>query len=317
MRVYVHGNCQAPAIASLIAGQFPNWRVDSYEVFTQTITDQIDAYHDIVAQADIIISQPVHDGYRDRQDLSLSWVRSAAKLGAALVVVPSLFFDGQLVGWRSVAIPGYGMPYQDMLVLHCAAMGMAADRITTIVLDQELYPDSFISSEIKLSIEEMRRREAGDGIDIQFSPFLERYGYRAPLFHVINHPCRPSLAYVANETLAHLGYPATVPFAGPECLRYPHVPLTACVRRFLRARAGGPSEWEIDDGERYHLPTKALLTPAEYCMRVVNHLRPHRREELLQQLQDGHVRPFLERLADKVPGIPGIGMWRAARRPTL
>ena len=312
MRVYVHGNCQAPAIASLIAGQFPDWRIASYEVFTQTIIDEINVYRENVANADIIISQPVHDGYRDREDLSLSWIRSAAKPGAAVVVFPSMFFDGQLIGWRSVAIPGYGMPYQDMLVLHCAALGMAANRITAIVLDRELYSEAFISDEIKLSIAEMRRRETGDGIDISFSPFLERHGEVAPLFHVINHPCRPALAYVANQTLAHLGYSAAVPFVGPEYLPYPHVPLNTCVRDFIRARAAGPSEWEIADGEKYHLPTKTLLTPAEYCARVVNHLRSYPREELLARLQDAHVRPFLQRLAHNVPGIPGIDMWRAA-----
>ena len=119
-----------------------------------------------------------------------------------------MFFDGQLVGWRSVAIPGYGMPYQDMLVLHCAALGMGTNRIAAIVLDEELYPASFISKEINLSIAEMRRREAGDEIDVLISPFLERYGEFAPLFHVINHPGRPALAYVANAILTRLGYAA-------------------------------------------------------------------------------------------------------------
>jgi hypothetical protein len=311
MRVYVHGNCQAPAIASLIGDQFPDWEVASYEVFTQTIVDEIELYRDVVSRADIIISQPIHDGYRNREDLSLSWVRSAAKRGAAVVVFPSMFFDGQLVGWRSVAIPGYGMPYQDMLVLHCAALGMGTNRIAAIVLDEELYPASFISKEINLSIAEMRRREAGDEIDILISPFLERYGEFAPLFHVINHPGRPALAYVANAILTRLGYAATVPFTGRECLPFPHVPLPSCVRRFLHARGGGSSEWEIADGEKYHLPT-ATLTPAEYCARVVSQLRSYPREELLAHLQDGHVKPFLERLADAVPWIPGISMWRAA-----
>jgi hypothetical protein len=311
MRVYVHGNCQAPAIASLIGDQFPDWEIASYEVFTEKLTDEIETYRDWVTNADIIISQPIHEGYRNRDDLSLKWMRAAAKPGATIVVFPSLFFDGQLLGWKSVDIPGYGMPYQDMLVLHCAAMGLGANRIAAIVLDEDLYPESFISEEIKLSIAEMRRREASDEIDVRISPFLDRYGDSRPLFHVINHPCRPALAYTANAVLTHLGYAAAIPFTGRECLPFPHVPLPKCVSRFLRARGGDQSEWETADGERYHLPT-ATLTPAAYCARVVDHLRTKPPEELLARLQQPHVRPFLHRLAHAVPGIPGIGIWRAA-----
>ena len=326
MRVYVHGNCQAPAIASLIGDQFPDWEIASYEVFTDKITDEIETYRDWVTNADIIISQPVHDGYRDRDDLSLKWVRASAKPGAMIVVIPSLFFDGQLVGWKSVSFPGYGMPYQDMLVLHCAALGLGANRISAIVLDEELYPELFISEEIRLSIAEMRRREASDEIDVRISPFLERYGDVRPLFHVINHPCRPALAYMANAILSFLGYAAAIPSTGRECLPFPHVPLTKCVSRFLRARGGDQSEWDIEDGERYHLPA-ATLTPAEYCARVVEHLRAKPREELIAGLQEPHVKPFLRRLAQTVPGfrelVPGgppkldFPQFRAPCRPVI
>jgi hypothetical protein len=194
MRLYVHGNCQAPAIASLIAGQRPDWEIASYEVHVQKIVDETETYRDLVRHADLIISQPVHDGYRDRDDFSLNWIRAAAKPGATLVVFPSMFFDGQLVGWKSVNIPGYGMPYQDMLTLHCAALGISSSRTAAIVLDEELYPESFIAQEIKLSVAEMRRREGSDEIDIHFSPFLECYGEVTPLFHVTNHPMYPALA---------------------------------------------------------------------------------------------------------------------------
>jgi hypothetical protein len=222
-----------------------------------------------------------------------------------------MFFDGQLVGWKSVEIPGYGMPYQDMLTLHCAAIGMSGSRAAAIVLDEDLYPESFISQEIKLSIAEMRRREGSDGIDVQLSPFLERYGAVTPLFHVINHPMRPALAYMANTILTRLGYTATVPLAGKECLSFPHVPLTKSVTRFLASRGEQRPEWALTDSGRYVLPT-ATFTPVEYCARVVGQLRSHSREELLAPLKGPHVLPFLQRLAEAVPGIPGIEMWRTA-----
>jgi hypothetical protein len=307
MRVYVHGNCQAPAIASLVKEQFPDWEVGSYEVFTQKIIDEVETYRDLVSKADIILSQPVHDGYRDREDLSLSWVRSAAKPDAPVVVFPSLFFDGQLVGWRSIGIPGYGMAYQDMLVLHCAALGMSANRISAIALAEDLYPPSFIEEEINSSIAEMQRRESA-GTNIQVSPFLRRYGHNTPLFHVINHPCRPALAYIANAILIYLGYSAGISCTGPECLPYPHVPLHASVLRYLLESGGGMDAWEVPESTSYHLST-ARLSPVEYCARVVSHLGAYPRKKLTACLHDAHVKPFLRRLAKAVPSIPEIEMW--------
>jgi len=311
MRVYVHGNCQAPAIASLLAAQFPEWEVSSYEVFTQKIIDEADAYRDSVMSADIIISQPIRDNYREREDLSLAWIRSQAKPGSPVVVFPSMFFDGQLVGWRSVAFPGFGMPYLDMLVLHCAALGMSAERTAAIVLDDDLYSDPFIAQEISLSIAEMRRREIADDIDIPLSPFLDQFGTTTPLFHVTNHPYRQAIAYITNAILAYLGLSGKVPMTGDECLRFPHVPLAGSVRRFLRKNGGGDPAWEVPEPDKYLLPDGHRYPCVEYCDLVVTHLRSYQRKELLDALRQPHVRPFLQRLADTVPTIPGIELHRA------
>src|ERR1700733_5636280 len=107
MLVYIHGNCQARAIAEMLAPVFPQWEVPYYEGFQQNIIDEIEDYHALVARADIIIAQSIHRGYRDRDDLSLDWVRSAAKPGTPVITFPSMYFGGQLVGWTSLPIPDY------------------------------------------------------------------------------------------------------------------------------------------------------------------------------------------------------------------
>ncbi len=311
MRVYVHGNCQAPAIATLFGEVFPDWSIASYEVHSEKVLDEIEAYRSAVAEADVIVSQPIHDGYRGRDDLSLAWVRANAKPDTPIVIFPSMFFNGQLVGWRSVSIPGYTIPYQDVLVLHCAALGISATRIISIIANEDVYPDAFIEQEIGLSIDELKRREALDGIDVLLSPFLEEYGRTTRLFHVINHPYRQALVYIANGVLGRLGYGQTVPYLGADCIRLPHVPLSASVQRFLRKNHRGDDSWEIADAHKFHLP-KGVLTRAEYVLRVVDHLRTFPRESLMACLQAPHVLPFLQRLAIAAPAIPRIEMWRKA-----
>jgi hypothetical protein len=44
----------------------------------------------------------------------------------------------------------------------------------------------------------------------------------------------------------------------------------------------------------------------------VAHLRSFPREELMARLREPHVLPFLQRLANAAPGIPGIDLWRKA-----
>src|SRR5271166_333094 len=159
MQIYIHGNCQGPAIASLIKLQFPEWDIAAYEVFSEKIINEIDRYHQYVETADIIIAQPIHDGYREREDLSLNWVKSAAKPSAQFVIFPSMFFDGQLVGCQGLKIPAYGMPYSDTLFVHLTCAGLDLPDILRILLADDLYSDEFMDNEVAASINEMIRRE--------------------------------------------------------------------------------------------------------------------------------------------------------------
>lgn len=308
MRIYVHGNCQAPAIAHLIRQQFVGWDIASYEVFSAKILNEINRYHYYVETADIIICQPVQDGYRDRVDLSSNWVRASAKPSVQLIAVPAMFFDGQLVGCRTTKVPSYGMPYHDALFVHLVTAGVELPEIVKILLAEDLYSAKFIENEIALSLDEMRRRERAAGIEVTISPFLADYGTVTQIFHVINHPCRPALAYITNQVLARLGYPVGVPSSGDECLRFPHIPCLPSVVRFLRAGGTGPKGWEIEDGELYHLPAEKL-TRSEYFARAREHLAQFPKGDLLASLGNQDIRSFLQRVAIATPSLPGIQVW--------
>jgi hypothetical protein len=309
MRVYIHGNCQGPAIANMVRGQFPDWNVFSYEVFAANILKEIEHYHELVKTADIIVSQPVHGPYRGRSDLSIEWIRAAAKPSAKLVVYPVMYFMGQLVSFQSVNLSGYGMEYHDMLLFHFVATGLRDDRISALLMNEDLYPAGFVQNEIALSINELRRREEADAIDVSLCPFLEEYGHTGPLFHVINHPCRPALAYMTKKILDYLGYCGDVPSEGEEPLPFPHVPLSPSAVRSLAQRNSYPSRWAVYDTERYHFP-KMVIHRLEYHRRAARLLRKLNRDTMFRFLGEPHVRPFLSRLAHANPALPGILRWR-------
>lgn len=197
----------------------------------------------------------------------------------------------------------------DMLLFHLATIGLHPERVVALLLDEDLYSEAFILQEIALAVGEMQRREATDQIDVPLSPFLEEYGRQAQLFHIINHPCRPALAYMTNAVLRHLGYPANVPDSGRRYLLYPHVPLAPSVARFLRRQNAHPAGWPVEDREKFHLP-KATLDRTDYYTRAVADLRQYPTDQLMACLNDHHVKPFLARLAAANPALPGVDMWR-------
>lgn len=295
MLVYLHGNCQARAIAQMLAPVFPEWDVAWYEVFDQKIIEENHHYRSIVASADIIITQPVHRGYRGRDDLSLDWVQSAAKPSARVVTFPSMYFSGQLLGWTSLSIPGYGMPYHDSMLLKMALSDSTLEEITKALLSPELYDEDLIAEEIERSIAEIERREQEDGVDVALSPFIRRFVMCGPLFHVINHPCRPALAHVANKVLAHLGYTRPVPELGEDHLKYPHVPGSPSVAKFLAQRGKDIPAWHIEDGERYQLPGESICRE-NYIAKAVKHLRGHEPEVLQSCIRDHRAQSFLHRV---------------------
>lgn len=310
MRVYVHGNCQAPAIAGMLREARPDWDVTSYEVFGTSIIEELDRYVSLIRAADIVISQPIHDGYRNQPELALSWVRDAIKPGSELVVFPSMFFDGQLVGCRSLRIPAYGMPYHDVMFVHMIANGTTLKEVTKVLSAEDLYPEKFILQEIQLSIDEMLFREIDEEIDVPLSPFLQDYACHSQIFHVINHPMRLALAQTANQILRHLGCSSDVSATGREYLSFPSIPVCPSVRRLFVGEPALPLGWAVGDQLRYHVPNMEPIDVLDYQERAAAHLREFGTDVLLDVLADEHVRPFLARAAEAGIDVPGIGQWQ-------
>jgi hypothetical protein len=292
MLVYVHGNCQAPPLAAMLREVYPEWRIDSYECFNTKIVDEIERYREIVASADILLSQPIHDGYRGRDDLSLSFLRAHARPGAALVVIPSLHFDGQLVSWRSVGFPGHGMDYHDMTLFQLAASELDAEAVVDILMDEALYPETFVAREIEIALAETQRREREDGVDAKAADYIAERVRAEPLFHVINHPARSLLAHVANSALGCLGQPRRVASEGEDLLPIPHVPLAPSVARALG----------LDVDAHFLLPGERLTRP-DYYRRAVQAVRALPGARRAEGLRHPAALPFLNRLAQAVPGL--------------
>ena len=176
-------------------------------------------------------------------------------------------------------------------------MALGPDCIEELLLSESLYSGAFLEQEVALAVAEISRREQADAVDVPFSPFLEQFGLDMPLFHVVNHPCRPALAYMANEILAHVGYPKRIPALGEDHLQFPHIPCAPSVAQYFVKRNCLVAEWRVPDDQLYHFP-KEKLERAEYIARAAAHFRTVPADVLRDCLEDHRAQPFIDKIRD-------------------
>ncbi len=308
-RVYLHGNCQARGLSTLFSELFPNWRVDYYEVFGPTILPEIDRYRRLVTQADVVIAQPVRANYRERTDLSLAWIKESVRAGADVIVFPSMYFEGQLIGSHGLDIQAYGTEWHDALLTHLVAAGLDEAQVAAILSDEDLYDARFIASEIALSIETLRRREADDKIDVPLPPFLEQFATETVVSNTVNHPRRGAFLDIGSQILRKLALDVRIPAAGQEYLPFPRIPCLPAVARFLGSATRKHPEWAVQDEDHYLL-AEGLLTRAQYWNKQVALLKSHSGDALLAMLRRSKANGFMTRLARARPDLPAMEIWR-------
>ena len=215
MDVHIHANCQAIPIAGMLREADPDWRVTWFEVHGPEIIEHFDEHCARVRTADLVISQPIHQGYRDREELSIDWIRDHIRPDATLLVVPSMHFSGHHPGLDG--LPLTGLPFlSNLLAAHLVASGCASDDAVRLLLSDNLLSDAEIDTEIQTSLDETTRRETEDHIDIRIGPFLAKHCRTRTLFHIQNHPLRETAAFVANQILARTRATRTCADRGPR-----------------------------------------------------------------------------------------------------
>ncbi len=295
MKVYVHGNCQSYVIARMLEQIYPAWDIKYFEIHAQPIIDENHEYRRIVSESDIILAQPIHDGYRGRTDLSLSWVRQEMRRGAALAVFPSMHFAGHHIGVAELGLPA-DLSY-DAVVALMVASGASPDGICKTLMSPEYLSSGFIESEIALSIGEIRRREIADGMDVPISPFLEEHARLAAMFHIVNHPFRATYAYMINGILQFLGFSERVGSSGADWQPVPHMPLLPAVRRYLdRADRRGPKEPD-DYGDLVHIAHHPPMTLPDFYRAMALQLQGVDRQRMIAAvLRENWARELATRL---------------------
>jgi hypothetical protein len=325
MRVYLHGNCQMSAMASLLREQMTDWTIDVNEVPLAQLDRDENFFVSCLRQADIVIAQPVSPRYRGAEWLGSDFVRAEARRDAQLLMVPSVFFRGHLPEWFYLGrseerLIVQGCPYHNVVVanavLHDWPTAQIMDRVSSVLQ----FGKHFVDARVAECLDELRTREDVERIDVPVSDLIAAMYQSGALMSSIDHPMRRLLAAVLNRALAMVSEPRRIAEVGPAVLDGFVLPTAPAVAACLGHRLSDSTDMVVA-GRRVAVADYLRGAIAEYRAMSPGHLavalfgNPHVRGFLSAQARhdrDGNpldigtsaniIRGLYQVLLDRLPG---------------
>jgi len=228
MLLVVVGNCQAESTRKLLmsTGHFTGERIAPVHELEAA---DMGWFLDLVARADVLVTQPIRDNYR-----GLPVGTRQLRTSARRVVVPVLRFDGLMPHQAIIRDPDDPslnppvVPYHDLRTLAAAAgySGAAAPS------------PGALRRAAAMSVEQMRLRERAHGA-VVVSDYLET----TPVWHTVNHPDNATLAFMASRVLEALGLSDAPTAPDYEMLGGLDAPIDAAAADALGVSVSGREEW--------------------------------------------------------------------------
>jgi hypothetical protein len=309
-KVHIHGNCQSYVLAHMLKEACPDWDVTFYEVHAGPIIENLADYRERIATSDIVLSQPIHEGYRDTPELALSWVREHIKPGTALIVIPALHFSGHHPEFAGLY--RLGDLCHNSLAAHLAMIGMPPDRSVELLLSPDLFADVVIRTEIELQLTEMNRREVDDGIEASVADIVTNEAVWFQMFHIVNHPMRTLCAHLLNRVFERLDTPQRIAISGTDYMDNPHIPMCPASARFCSGNGPAPPDW-LPRETRVLMPNRHPAEVPDYLAEMMQQLSRHPAADIKSAIEaDWRATAFLGRLAEAGAAIPQIDLWHRA-----
>lgn len=235
--VLVHGNCQAESVRILLgeAAGLPVRTVRLPPVHELT-ADDLPFLDRLLDRVDVLVSQPVRDGYRDLP-LGTGELISRAARRPRLVLVPVIRWAALHPFQVIVRSPRAGeppvVPYHDLRWLT-----LAAGRPE---LPGEPSPDA-VRAVREISVRELHERGERHG-SVPVTDLLLEAGAGAT--QTVNHPGNPVLLGLARRVLDAVDLPSGIADPGRTLLDSIHAPVLPSVLRALDLPGQGRAAWRV------------------------------------------------------------------------
>ena len=239
----VHGNCQAESLRVLLDGDASPVRTVRVPPVHELGFEDLPHLDRVLAEVDVLVSQPVRDGYRD---LPLGTAEVLARAGRRprSVGVPIIRWAALHPFQVIVRSPAAGepplVPYHDLRTL-----ALAADRPAL----PEIPSADAVRAVRDLSVRELSGRQERHG-SLPVVDLLEDAGAAAA--HTVNHPGNGVLAGMARRVLTALGSPREIADPGRTLLDSVRTPVLPQVLEALglAGQAGATRDDWLVSGSR-------------------------------------------------------------------
>lgn len=182
--------------------------VVSRQVYSIDLEADGAAYIHDVETADVILTQPVAEGYRGTDILSTSWMRARARKDAIFLVFPVIYHRGLQPQCYTLSEFHAGrLAYHDAHALDYFLMGENADAFVAATSRSDFLPESFVLSELSRTTLELLRRERTLAVDVPVSDIIATRLTGGQPMYTVNHPSRAVMTDLADRVLERLGRP--------------------------------------------------------------------------------------------------------------
>lgn len=210
MKILFYGNCQCLSMSRIIVDT-DDVKTYGLECFTKVALRK-EYVLSLFRMADVIVTQPIRDGYRGLDYLSTNDVFRLKRPSCRVILFNSLFFRYYYPDMKYVRIDGTTADkpalYHHTQLIEYVKQGKTKDQfMNEIVLNPSTYSSQELSSIARASIDELSKRlcdaklkyraEAYAYIDI--ASFIRQNYKKQLLFFTINHPTPVLLLHVIQR----------------------------------------------------------------------------------------------------------------------
>jgi len=224
INVFFYGNCQVEAVEKTL-------RLDpeicSARVVNCWLTEMTKAdFTDLIAKADIVVTQPIADGYRGLDYLSTSYILHHRKEGSQVFLFDSChftfyYFDVRYRQWNGAPLNKPISYHYDTLVDCYMNHATVDDWLESCVLNPDLKTSEQLEEIATGSLDRLRNRYSenlgkydGPRVHILSIHDFIRDNYKEKLlFYSMNHPSSLVIQFVCEEFLRFTGLPNTMDYA--------------------------------------------------------------------------------------------------------
>lgn len=217
MRIYIHGNCQGPAIASLMREVLPDDITVLARPCFSISDDEMPAFRHDIETADAIACLPIGPAYRGMPELSWDSVRLSAKPSARVIDIPIVYHQGQLPQLFALGAYSCGvLSYHDAHAIDYFLAGRPPSEFIDDTGTTDFLPADFVISEAQRSHAELVAREDALFFGPRASDLIDLT--RGQPLSTFNHPTRAVLAPFVERILSAFDLYRPVPLTGETFL---------------------------------------------------------------------------------------------------